>query len=60
MKEMKEMDKEEVKKEEQKWVIQSTPYFAFCMKPAKILEQSKTEAPKAGGPDGIKLFDFGQ
>ena len=42
MTEMKEFDKEETKKEEIKFSIQSEPYFAFSVKPAKILEHSKS------------------
>ena len=42
MTEMKEFDKEETKKEEIKFSIQSKPYFAFSVKPAKILEHSKS------------------
>ena len=36
MKEMKEYESQERKQEEDKFSIRSEPYFAFCMKPAKI------------------------
>lgn len=58
MTEMKAHDAEEVKREEQKWSISSQAYFSFYVKPAKILEHSKTNAPSQD--EGIKLFDFGQ
>ena len=41
MDEMRTFDREETKKEESKWSIQSQPYFAFSVKPAKILEHNK-------------------
>ena len=59
MEEMKSMDAEEQKREEVNWTIESTPYFAFSVKPAKIYEHDKTQAPKKDD-GGIKLFDFGQ
>ena len=60
MSEMKEFDKEETKKEEIKFSIQSQPYFAFCVRPAKILEHSKAgDSKPSSDKDGIKLFDFG-
>ncbi len=37
MQEMHAYDAEETKKEEEKYSITSTPYFAFCVRPAKIL-----------------------
>lgn len=41
MADMKVHDAEENKREEQKWTIEGCPYFAFSVKPAKIIEQSK-------------------
>ena len=61
MEEMKEFDREETKREEVSWTIESTPYFAFSVKPAKIYEHDKTQAPnKPSNDGGIRLFDFGQ
>lgn len=60
MQEMHQYDAEETKKEEDKYSITSTPYFAFCVRPAKILEQSKSTPPETKNDGGIKLFDFGQ
>ena len=42
MEEMKTFDAEEQKREEVSWTIESTPYFAFSVKPAKIYEHDKT------------------
>ena len=60
MGEMHQYDAKETKREEEKWTITSEPYFAFCVRPAKILEQSKSAPPQGRNDGGIKLFDFGQ
>ena len=44
MTEMKAHDQEENKREEMKWSIQSEPYFAFSVLPAKILDHDKNQA----------------
>ena len=51
------MDAEETKREEMKQTISSAPYFAFSVKPAKIIERSKAQAPSQD--EKIRLFDFG-
>ena len=43
MNDMQDFEKEENKREELKWSIQSEPYFAFSVLPAKILEHDKTQ-----------------
>lgn len=55
MSEMQDDHKEEVKREENKYSIQSEPYFAFVVRPAKIIEETDTQSA-----DKIKLFDFGE
>ena len=41
---MREYEEEEKKQEDQKFSIQSEPYFAFSVKPAKIHEQKQKGA----------------
>lgn len=60
MSEMKAHDAEENKREEMKWSIQSEPYFAFSVLPAKILEHSKATPEPSQESGNIRLFDFGQ
>ena len=57
MEEMRAYDREETKKEEKKWEISSTPYFAFSVRPSKILDHNKNQAPSQD--NDIRLFDFG-
>ena len=59
MTEMKQFDQEENKREEIKWSIQSEPYFAFSVLPAKILEHNKATPQPSQESGGIRLFDFG-